>query len=437
MPFDRTTGTRRPGVTKSQVPSMRIDNIEALILKNRKKLQKHSDKRHTSVRVLDSPGSTAGVEGELATNGTAMWIYLNGAWQETGCYGTAPVIENGEILTTGRVVGGISFSTVNMVGISSTEIIAEPDSGMAYFVALWNADKTKILIEQTMAGGGRQVEKINPDGSDKEIVFSYVPFSNGPFWSPETNKVSVADRNDPWYIREWNFVTGAGPTTIWTPADGIIAATSYQRCDYFWYSPDGTKLSAEYSRTSPSGSKYVIRDLVAGTNHDLGITHFQTNDPPRWNPLGNGQLAYVDDGGFRHKIALITEDTVDAEYEEIWPGFTGNDIGVAVWSPDGTMLAFWEWDFNVDPETLTLYVIDLTGEIVNTWAMSAFEIEESYESIAWAEDNNLLVSGFGSDSPSTPGTMEMFNVETGEVTIIEGAPNTYSTVSWAAGFQGY
>ena len=195
------------------------------------------------------------------------------------------------------------------------------------------------------ADGGSQVESIEPEGSDRRVVFledSRVHYSRIAF-SPDGTRIAFD-----------NFLEGDyGIETADPDGSDIVRLTDGVNDSWASWSPDGTKILFSSTRYDPA-----IEGCLPGFPHeyrcptDIYVMDVDgsnvvrlTDDPagefmPRWSPDG-GLIAFVREGELRAGTyeAIYTMRPDGTNVRKISSGDRGSDFWPC-WSPDGSQVVF-------------------------------------------------------------------------------------------------
>lgn len=355
------------------------------------------------------------IEGQVIINWAdqhRLYWYSNGEWH-SNC--DCPEAGIGEILVTGRLVGGVypSIFTLDPVGGTFVTVAAEV-SGEYWTYAFWSPDRSRIFCEKTFdANSTRQMWSMNPDGTDQILLWSNTTFANGLYTHSKAGgnlRYVALNQNVPRTIIMGDEV-GAS-STIWNPA--VNASGFYDRPRVAAFSPDGLRLSLVV-RTSVNAHRHFIYTIASGTMFWTGLADadFLVSKAPSYNPLDNGQLMYLNKAGANDKINLINEDGTGQTIIYTSPGSGEFDIFADSfrWSPDGTMISFQEWEFG-SPDILRLKIIDTSGTVLGSLGLD----NQFTERLAWSPDSSQIAISY------SDGKVDIVDVPSMTVSTKSGAP---------------
>lgn len=437
MPFDETTGYR------GNPPRRGIDNIEMMLKQNRARLRRVQNNRHTTVRVLGksrlAANSPVGVEGELATDGEdKMWVYLNGAWTQTRCFGVEAVPLGAFVLViSDHFVEGdetpehhdgmrlwlwdLDLLTVQMV----------TPMGSHDFHPIWNWDQSKVVCcsyPSYIAGYGYTSDPwvysarrthdmslilMNPDGSDRTVL----ELSEGPNakvfsrfrFSPDNSLLSYVDVwTDELFVIP---VSGGSPTLV---------------CDYVLqggpaagFSADGQWIYYERNSSNPNGTGLErCRVDNPSIKEDVIGNEFYSNNIYASISPDNTKVAIQNYNVSGENIRIF--ELGDVEPSVIIEGVESGPFG---WSPDSTKLTGVNWG-GITPQ-MKAYIADInTSSFIETQEFPdpADEFGEIQYSSSFTGDGSKIV--FKYENPPFYWGLASADVETGAITVIEAADDS-------------
>jgi Tol biopolymer transport system component len=298
-----------------------------------------------------------------------------------------------------------------------------------------------IWFQRGGGEGGVWIESVNPDGSDRQILF-VDPAGGGTddvgstyTWSPDGTRLAFVDSTG--FIGEvptgsaWDVFAmnpdGSGRTQV-TDDGGFAAAPSW--------SPGGTRIVYASDEGDPNRPECEMdvtcrRDLYAIGADGTGQTRL-TTDPandwqPDWGP--DGRIVFVSDRPtvpdsfvFGGDLYLMNEDgsaltRLTSTEGESQPR----------WSPDGSMIAF----VRQEEDVFSLYVRSVDGSTERKLASglpSSHSVEpDLLQDYSWSPDGILIAFVSGGDAGDTLSTV---NVATGEVTTLVQDDHGISSPAW-------
>lgn len=171
---------------------------------------------------------------------------------------------------------------------------------------------------------GGNIWKMDPDGSNRQLVIDAGTNDIEPAWSPDGGKIAFKSDRLPspnggiWVVN----ADGTGLVLLtYTPSSGNAKPA---------WSPDGTKIAFASDRDGLISSIYVIN--ADGSNVTRLTNQLPYSDAsPEWSPDGN-KIVFETNQGFNSNIGIINLD-----------GTGRTVIGAGrfpSWSPDGTKIIF-------------------------------------------------------------------------------------------------
>jgi Tol biopolymer transport system component len=254
----------------------------------------------------------------------------------------------------------------------------------------WSDDSSKIVYwSHDSASGQHAIKTIEVDGSNEATLAVSDEHLDRPAWSPNGNYVAYAG------------IDGTGNWDLWlVNADGTgltrLTDDTAMETNPLW-SPDGSRIAY---KVAPSGQySLTIQNIMTFENGFDNPTVHVWNGPEAiqmydWSPDGS-QISYTAEtisgssGEDRvtyvnivSDVELVGGEAVANPSVIISRGETLGDRG-AVFSPDGSKVAFWAWDKNF---RYTLWLYDQQVATVQQLTTSGFD---SYPQ--WSPNGNQLV----------------------------------------------
>jgi Tol biopolymer transport system component len=272
--------------------------------------------------------------------------------------------------------------------------------------------------------GGSQVESIEPDGTDRRVVFpedSRVHYTRIVF-SPDGTRIAFD-----------NFLQGEyGIETADPDGSDIVRLTDGVNDSWASWSPDGTKILFSSTRYDPS-----IEQCMPGFPHEFGCrTDIYVMDADgsdvirltddhagefmaRWSPDG-GRIAFVREGdptaGIYEAVYTMRPDGTDVRRVSSASG--GSDFWPS-WSPDGTQLAF----SAIRNEDWGIWIVNADGsdEHMTLGGTGAGYVDNP----VWSPDGNLIafVGNMTVDDYSPEDALYVMHPDGTGVTPIADAPS--------------
>jgi Tol biopolymer transport system component len=243
----------------------------------------------------------------------------------------------------------------------------------------WTPDATKILFNSTRDGNGLNIYRMNPDGSDAQIVG---PPGKGPVLSPDGTRIAYIGSGAPEGI-EALYVMNADGTNLVRLTD-----TPDESDNFPVWSPDSTRVSFS-SHRQESNDSFVRTINADGTNLVTISPPGSHNDFPAWSPDG-ARVSFLrrtyDDLG-NNTSANVYVVNADGSNPVRFDNAANEWDGAAVWSPDGARLAFLR--ANSSPSQMAdLYTIRPDGSDLRRLTTGQMAFEGSI--IQWSPDGSKL-----------------------------------------------
>ncbi|HEX8638208.1 MAG TPA: hypothetical protein VF692_09110, partial [Pyrinomonadaceae bacterium] len=231
---------------------------------------------------------------------------------------------NGKIAFVSRRTGNDEIYTMNPDGSNQTNISNNPANDLS---PAWSFDGSKIAFARQPTGGSTAIDiyTMNADGSN-QIRLTNDGSSRSPSWSPDGGKIVFAKGFDIYLMN----ADGTNPIRLPT--------TNYN--DQPKFSPDGSRISYLCSRPF-DGIPPGLNDEICAMNGDGSNERILTKHPAAelgavWSPDGT-------------KIAFTTNRTTGGTEVYVMNADGSNQVNLSsnpagdsnpAWSPDGTKIAF-------------------------------------------------------------------------------------------------
>jgi Tol biopolymer transport system component len=212
--------------------------------------------------------------------------------------------------------------------------------------------------------GGSRIEAVEPDGSDRRVVFDGEPARIAQIaWSPDGSRIAYLN---PIADERGIYVANADGSDVSRLTDGPNDA---------WpsWSPDGTRIvfsssrdDASIDRCTPAGADFACpTDIYAMDADGSNVTRL-TSDPapeyqPAWSPDG-GRIAFVrtvhheTPGEIFDAPAIFTMAPDGGGVAQVSSGDGGSDFSPS-WAADGSQIAF----AAIRSEDWGIWVVDADG----------------------------------------------------------------------------
>jgi TolB protein len=233
--------------------------------------------------------------------------------------------------------------------------------------AVWSPQGDKIAFLSARRRNGYEIYLMNADGSNQRPLRDaspVVPFNFA--WSPDGTRLAyedgdvyviAVDGNDPAVNVSVNKAPGSfDKEPNWSPNGGQLIVRNFTAC------PAGGCSDLYVVNAFDGGGRY---QLVTGPGFDQG---------PRWSPAG-GLVAYEGDRSGRGIYVTAADGTGS---ETLVSGSVGS-VGSAVWSPDGSRLAFMSTSGAV-------YVVKSDG----TGLLNVSDVQATSGNIFWSPDGTKV-----------------------------------------------
>ncbi len=234
-------------------------------------------------------------------------------------------------------INSAGMATSKAAGSTTIEATSKGISGSATLTVAPPVSAGEIAFVSSRDGSS-QVYVMNSDGTNERRVTSLTGGGLNPFWSPSGGKIVFTSWRDTY--NELFIVNSDGS------GEAQLTTKDNKWNDYPSWSPDGSKIAFVSYRTGKTqiytmnadGSNQT-RLTNATTPYDTGTITFMS---PSWSPNGNliaCETSWSHSGGGQDDAGGIYVFSVgNGTYSQLTHSADDHD---AVWSPDGTRIAFW------------------------------------------------------------------------------------------------
>ena len=325
-----------------------------------------------------------------------------------------------EASSSQRVVVAVVAFLVAIAGIGIAAVTFEGSDQPAPAGAMANGP---IYFRVGGADSGSRVESIEPDGTDRQVVFpedSPVHYTRIDF-SPDGSRIAFD-----------NFLQGEyGIETADPDGTDVVRLTDGVNDSWASWSPDGTKILFSSTRYDPTiegclpGFPHEYRcptDIYVMDADGSNVTRL-TDDPagefmPRWSSNGS-RIAFVREGDLRAGTyeAVYTMRPDGADVRQVSSGDGGSDFWPS-WSPDGTRIVF----AAIRNEDWGIWVVDADGS--NEHLILGGTGAGYVDNPVWSPDGNLIafVGNLAVDDYSPDDALYVMHPDRSGVTPIADAP---------------
>jgi Tol biopolymer transport system component len=325
-----------------------------------------------SLMMISACGGVGGGGGgatlsSIAVTSDSGSIFVNGTKQftATGTYsdgstsditGTVTWTSSDTAVVTITSIGGIATGV--SAGTATITASLEGKSGSATLTVAV-APSGKLAFVSIRDNNTNQVYVMNADGSNQVRLSSHDGFD--PLWSPDAGKVLFSSYKDTslelWVANP----DGTGETQLtfqtWAADYNVDAAWSF----------DGTQIAFISYRTGGT-QVYVMNPDGSGQTRISNMVNpysflTMTFTYPSWSPDGTtitADTSWIHSGGGTDDEGGIYAFTVGAPGVGIQLTHSANDHN-AVWSPDGTKIAFYRQNSGANPTGSDIYVMNSGG----------------------------------------------------------------------------
>ena len=237
-------------------------------------------------------------------------------------------------------------------------------------------DGSKLAYVEPADDGSVQVFIANLDGTGVEqVTEDYDPRDHpGPTWSPDGSKLAYIGQrgDDPANVFVLDLATGVSTQVTFEPKK--VFANQNGRS--FSFTPDGVSIvyNATIMQADSVGGEIRIVPIAGGESALLATLPDYAGDL-QLSPDGS-HLAYSCGSGVGYDGGYCVTDANGTNGRQVAWG-NGDAIASALWSPDGTRLAMWQF------HQMKVYVVNLDS--------GAMEQVTYGTSPVWLDDDTLIV----------------------------------------------
>jgi Tol biopolymer transport system component len=216
---------------------------------------------------------------------------------------------------------------------------------------MWSPDRTRIAFatrspdRRSIAG---ELYVVNADGSDPRLLTDhFLPFA-WPVWSPDGSRIAFSDPS------AFNPMDGAGhiDLAVIELSTGVVTNVTGGRFDFATsptWSPDGVRLAFTDRVRVQMGNGFDfsngdvhLYNLASGALSNVTGNALQNERQVTWSPVDDRLLIYTDPGDWSSDDVgqLVIWDLATSETTIVPTAVRSPEP--AIWSPDGTRLAWVE-----------------------------------------------------------------------------------------------
>ena len=209
---------------------------------------------------------------------------------------------------------GADICVMNEDGSGQTQLTSEGTN----VEPAWSPDGSRIAF-MSWRDGNWQIYVMNEDGSDQTRLTNDAAQDRWPAWSPDGMRITFTRTTgtavDIWVMN----ADGSGETQL--TSDGSSGGQAW--------SPDGSRIAFTSSRDGHDEIWVMNQD---GSGQKDLTNNGSDNDAPNWSPDGQKIVFW----GFASGDGIYVMNADGSDQTEL----IGGNVGKAVWSPDGTKIAF-------------------------------------------------------------------------------------------------
>jgi TolB protein len=295
-----------------------------------------------------SGGGGNGESGDLinivvAPANSSIGIGATQQFTATGTYslGTTKDITSSVTWTSSNTgvatISGAGLATSKAAGSTTIEATSKGISGSATLTVTPAVSAGEIAFVSSRDDSS-QVYVMNSDGTNERRVTSLTGGGLNPFWSPTGDKIVFTSWRD--VYNELYIVNSDGT------GEAALTTSANSWNDYPAWSPDGSKIAFVSYRTGKAQIYTMNADGSSQTRLTYATTPYNTGtltfEAPSWSPDGNFIVCETSwfhiGGGIDDAGGLYLFSVSDGTYTQLTHSGDDHD---AVWSPDGSKIAFW------------------------------------------------------------------------------------------------
>ena len=232
-------------------------------------------------------------------------------------------IKRSVIANGGAASGGGIYSITGTIGQGAAGTY-NGNGRYAMRSGFWTNPVPRNLNGKICYTNGGDIWKMDPDGSNRQLVINAGTNDIEPAWSPDGSKIAfTSDRSPTGNGGIWVVNADGTGLTVLTPEPGLSNAKPA-------WSPDGSKIAFASNRNGLITSIYIMN--ADGSNVVRLTNQFPASDAgPEWSPDGS-KIVFATNQGSCSCMAIVNADGTGRVH--IGSGQFPS------WSPDGTKIIF-------------------------------------------------------------------------------------------------